>query len=99
MATELPVRLERAKSALVKRLAGEPGFVGAGISRSDAGQYEIVVMVVEQTSPVLAKVPPRGAPVRLRRPFVARLVDRFAGRMGAAIAEEVALRFWDRFRF
>ena len=66
MATELPVRLERAKSALVKRLAGEPGFVGAGISRSDAGQYEIVVMVVEQTSPVLAKVPPRwqGIPVR-----------------------------------
>jgi len=31
MATELPVRLERAKSALVKRLAGELGFVGAGI--------------------------------------------------------------------
>jgi protease-4 len=47
----------------------------------------------------LAHVPPRGAAVRLRRPFLGRLIDRFAGRMGTAVADEVALRLWDRFRF
>jgi protease-4 len=47
----------------------------------------------------LASVPARGAPVRLRRPFIARLVDRFAGRLGAAIASEVAVRLNDRYRF
>ena len=66
MTPELPVRAQRAKEALVKRLADQPGFVGVGISQNPAGQFEIVVMVVEQTSPVLAKVPPRwqGIPVR-----------------------------------
>jgi protease-4 len=46
----------------------------------------------------LAHVPARGAPVRIRRPFVARLVDRFAGRLAAAVTDEVAVRLWDRFR-
>jgi hypothetical protein len=66
MASEVPVRLQRAKDALVKRLADEPGFVGVGISMSAAGEYEIVVMVVQATSPALAKVPRRwqGVPVR-----------------------------------
>ncbi len=66
MAAELPAHVQRAKNALVKHLAEEPGFVGVGISMSTPGQYEIVVMVVEHTSPVLAKVPPRwqGIPVR-----------------------------------
>jgi protease IV len=47
----------------------------------------------------MAGVPPRGAPVRLRRPFFARLVDRFAMRLSASITDEVELRAWDRFRF
>lgn len=66
MTVDIPVRLQRAKDALVKRLMDEPGFVGAGISMSATGEYEIVVMVVETTSPALAKVPQRwqGIPVR-----------------------------------
>jgi protease-4 len=47
----------------------------------------------------LAGVPARAAPVRLRRPFVMRLVDRFATQLAASIADEVAERVWDRFRF
>lgn len=46
-----------------------------------------------------AGVPSRGAPVRLRRPFFARLVDRFAMRVAESLAAEVELRAWDRFRF
>ena len=40
-----------------------------------------------------------GHPVRLRRPFFARLVDRFAMRLAASIADEVDLRTWNRYRF
>jgi protease IV len=47
----------------------------------------------------MANVPAKGAPVRMRRPFVARLVDRFAWRLGAAISDEVSVRLTDRFRF
>jgi protease-4 len=47
----------------------------------------------------LAGVAARGAPVRLRRPFLARLVDRFATRVAASIADEVEYRARDRFRF
>jgi protease-4 len=46
-----------------------------------------------------AGVPGRGAPVRIRRPFVTRLVDRFATRIAASVVNEVELRAWDRFRF
>lgn len=46
----------------------------------------------------MAHVPARAAPVRLRRPFVGRLLDRFATRIAASIADEVELRLWDRFR-
>ena len=46
----------------------------------------------------LAGVPPRGSPVRIRRPFMFRLVDRFADRTAAAISDEIALRIWDRWR-
>lgn len=46
----------------------------------------------------LAGVPARGAPVRLRRPFFTRLVDRFADRAAASIADEITLRLWDRYR-
>ena len=47
----------------------------------------------------LAGVPARAAPVRLRRPFFARLVDRFAMRLSASVADEITERAWDRFRF
>lgn len=47
----------------------------------------------------MAGVPARGAPVRLRRPFFARLVDRFAMRLATSMADEVDLRTWDRVRF
>jgi hypothetical protein len=48
---------EKAKRSLVKRLSGEPGFVGAGISAHTSGRYELVVMVTEARSPILTKVP------------------------------------------
>jgi len=59
-------RIQKAKQALVKVLSAEPGFVGAGVSVGMSGQYEIVVMVMDATSPVLAKVPSEweGIPVR-----------------------------------
>jgi len=47
----------------------------------------------------LAGVPARGEPVRLRRPFFMRLVDRFATRVAASIVAEVDLAARDRFRF
>jgi protease-4 len=46
----------------------------------------------------MAGVTPRGAAVRLRRPFFVRLVDRFASRVAASFAEEIELRLWDRYR-
>ena len=47
----------------------------------------------------LAGVPAKGAPVRLRRPFFSRLVDRFAARIAMSIADEVELRAWDRLQY
>jgi protease IV len=41
----------------------------------------------------LAGVPAEGAPVRLRRPFFARLADRFAMRLAASIADQIEMRF------
>ncbi len=66
MAERPPARIESAKRSLVKRLAGEEGFVGAGVSTDSSGQYEIVVLVMEQTSPVLAKVPAEWEGFRVR---------------------------------
>jgi hypothetical protein len=68
MAARLPTKVQQAKEALVRALAAEPGFVGAGISKSRSGRYEIVVMVVELSSPLRAKVPQRwqGVPVRMQ---------------------------------
>lgn len=59
-------RVEKAKRRLVKQLAAEPGFVGVGVAVGMAGQYEILVLVTDATSPVLAKVPSEweGIPVR-----------------------------------
>ena len=61
----------------------------------EVGDLERAIEVAAE----LAHVPARGAPVRLRRPFLARLVDRFAGRAATALADQVELRFWERFRF
>jgi protease-4 len=61
----------------------------------EIGDIERAVEVAAE----LADVPPHAAPVRLRRPFFMRLVDRFATRLAASIADEVELRAWDRYRF
>lgn len=47
----------------------------------------------------MAGVPPRAAPVRLRRPFFSRLVDRFATRLAESLASEIVARAGDRYRF
>ena len=46
----------------------------------------------------MANVPARAAAIRLRRPFVSRLIDRFASRVAASLADEVEARLSDRFR-
>jgi protease-4 len=46
----------------------------------------------------LAGIPPRASPVRLRRPLLSRLVDRFVARLAAALVDEVTLRLGDRWR-
>ena len=46
----------------------------------------------------MAGVPPEAAPVRLRRPVLARLVDRFAIRLASSVADQVEARLMrDRF--
>ncbi len=60
----------------------------------EIGDTERAVEVVAE----LSGVPPRGAPVRIRQPFMIRLVDRFADRTAAAISDEIAVRIWDRWR-
>jgi signal peptide peptidase SppA len=84
------------------------GFYEAFVDRVAEGRglpRERVVEVIGdveravEVAAEMAGVPARGAPVRLRRPFFARLVDRFAMRFAASIADEVELRTWDRFRF
>jgi len=57
MGEHLSSRTQKAKQRLVKLLAAEPGFVGAGVSVGMSGQDEIIVLVAGANSPVLAKVP------------------------------------------
>jgi protease IV len=45
-----------------------------------------------------AGVPAKGAPVRLHRPLLGRLMDRFAMSLATAVADEVELRVSDRVR-
>jgi len=66
MATRLPAKVQRARQTLVRRLAAEPGFVGAGIARDASGAYEIVVMVMGEASPVVTKVPEQWQGIRVR---------------------------------
>jgi protease-4 len=46
----------------------------------------------------MAGVPAKAAPVRLPRPFFARLAERFATRVAQAIADEIDARLSDRIR-
>ena len=59
-------RVRRAKQTLTRRLAGEPGFVGAGISAGASGDPEILVMVEAPDSTVLSKVPAKVAGISVR---------------------------------
>lgn len=59
-------RLEQAKQRLIQRLAAEPGFVGVGVSVGRAGEYEMIVLVTDAASPVLAKVPSDWEGIRVR---------------------------------
>jgi protease-4 len=46
----------------------------------------------------LAGVRPKSSPVRIHRPLVGRLIDRFAARVASSVADEIELRLSDRFR-
>jgi protease-4 len=51
-----------------------------------------------ETAARLAGVPAEASPVRLRRPMLSRLVDRFAMRMASSVADELEARLTrDRF--
>jgi len=46
----------------------------------------------------LAGVPAKGAPVRIRRPGLTRLVERFARSTSASLVDEIEARLWERYR-
>jgi protease IV len=46
----------------------------------------------------LAGVPAKASPVRIPRPFIGRLLDRFAARVAMSLADEIETRLGDRFR-
>ena len=58
----------------------------------ESGDLERAVEIAAE----MAGVPARAAPVRLRRPFFARLIDRFASRAASALADELEWRLRDR---
>jgi protease-4 len=60
----------------------------------EIGDTERAVEIAAQ----LAGVPARATPVRIRRPLVGRLIDRFATRVAAALADEIETRLGDRYR-
>lgn len=49
-----------------------------------------------EVAATMAGVPPRAIPVRVRRPMLARLVDRFATRVAARLGETVEAELWGR---
>jgi protease-4 len=51
-----------------------------------------------EVAAAFAGVPARSAPVRIPRPFLGRLIERFAIRMAAGVADQVEARLTDRFR-
>jgi protease-4 len=46
----------------------------------------------------MAGVPAKASPVRVRRPLVGRLLDRFAASLARSLADEIEVRLGDRFR-
>lgn len=64
-----PSQIGKAKQELIKLLARDEGFVGAGVTSTKAGHWEIVVLVRDSESPVAAHVPKfwKGFPVRTQR--------------------------------
>ena len=64
-----PSHIGKAKQELVKLLARDEGFVGAGVASTKAGDWEIVVLVTDKDSPAAARVPKvwKGFPVRTER--------------------------------
>ena len=60
----------------------------------ELGDLERAVEVAAE----FAGVPAKSAPVRIRRPLVGRLIERFAGRMASAVADEVEARLETRYR-
>ena len=51
-----------------------------------------------EVAAAFAGVPARAAPVRIPRPFLGRLIERFAMRMAAGVADQIEARLADRFR-
>ena len=60
----------------------------------EIGDLERAVEIAAES----AGVEPKSAPVRLRRPLMGRLIDRFASRVAASIADEIEVRLEDRIR-
>ena len=52
-----------------------------------------------EVAAAMAGVPAKGGPVRLRRPLLSRLADRFAVRLTAALADEIEARLWGAPRY
>lgn len=63
-----PARIQKAKRSLMKELSGKPGFIGAGVAVDASGDFELIVLVVEKTTRILAYVPEEweGIPVRTK---------------------------------
>jgi ClpP class serine protease len=86
------------REKVVELATGEVWLARQGVELGLVDEIGDIERAVEVAAD-MAGVPARGAPVRLRRPFFARLIDRFAMRLASSIADEVQLRAWDRFRF
>jgi len=67
--------------------------VGLGLV-DEIGDLERAVEIAAE----MARVPARSAPIRIPRPFVNRLLDRFASRVAMSLADEIETRLSDRFR-
>jgi protease-4 len=88
-------KLDRAR---VRELAS--GEVWLGSQAVELGLADAVGDLDDaiEAAAAAAGVPAEASPVRLHRPLIARLVDRFALRMAASIADELEARFTrDRF--
>lgn len=96
------VRVAKARKlpeATVRELA--TGEVWLGTRAKELGLVDEVgdVERAVEIAADLAGVPPRPAPVRIRRPLLGRLMDRFATRVAASLADEIEVRLADRHRY